>query len=140
MASIVACASVIALAAAAVGLSGAEAAGQGVIRSVPAETVVCVRHDGSTYGPHCVDRPNRAKTCDCGADFHVTEPNCHANERPAPSTPEANRVRFSAAAEGSLKYAKYQGRRFCVAVPSTDRNEPSNYVDSGPPKPCCGGS
>jgi hypothetical protein len=100
------------------------------------QTIVCIRHDGSTYGPHCIG-PTKTQVCDCGGDLHVIEPYCDPDESPAPSTVDANRARFAAAAKGSLEQAKYQGRRFCARLPGTVISEPNGPI--GNPG-CCGGA
>jgi hypothetical protein len=103
----------------AVALAGSAggASGQGV--PLPRSQTVCMRHDGVIYSPHCVATTSSV-TCNCGADPHVVAPICGKDERPAPTTPAANKARYAAAAAGHLDTAVFEGRRFCV--------HPTTYV------------
>lgn len=143
MARVLACAGVVGLVMIA-GSIGADAVGEAYPMRTPERTsVVCIRHDGSTYSPRCVMPKGHGVTCNCGSDFHVAEPYCNPKEQPAPSTADANRARYAAATKGSLKYAKYQGLRFCVPDPyaATEPKWPDldNGVGGVPRPPCCGG-
>lgn len=100
--------SVFSLVAIAVSASGAASAGDQRI-------VLCIRHDGSTYSTHCA-HTDKGMLCDCGADYHVAAPVCAKSEQPAPTTTEANKARFDAAAAGKLDTATFEGHRFCVSM------------------------
>ena len=103
---------------------------------------ICIRGDGSTYKPHCAQRSGGPKMCDCGRDMRALEAYCHPGEWPAPSTAQANRARYAAAANGSLEHAQYQGRRFCIHYKPENKlpYDMDNGVSSIPQQPCCGGA
>jgi hypothetical protein len=129
MTRVAACVSVLALAFVATGLGGADAASP----PVPSQAVLCIRHDGSTYRPRCTGPVNDHQTCECGSDFHVTEPLCNAGEEPAPTTAIANRARYAAATKGSLQDARYNGRRFCVRTVNPPADGDAMNVLGWPP-------
>ncbi|HWE45097.1 MAG TPA: hypothetical protein VG407_03635 [Caulobacteraceae bacterium] len=82
----------------------------------------CLRPDGSVYHPsECLFHPCR---CPSGmTPFAVDD--CAPREAAAPNAPAANRARALAFANGTLRSARYEGRRFCLQI---FRNDP---MDNG---------
>ena len=150
MSPIYACAGVVSAALAA-GVSLTFAAPQ-PIPSPDSGAIICLNPDGERAfgGFHCTALPGASHTsCRCpGRSTHDTVDYCKPDEKPAPDQVDANRARAAAAANGTLRTATFQGRRFCARDPYRKQDSYSsswgspmdNGVGGVPTPPCCGGA